>query len=185
MLCVLTTKYKDFPGGPVVKSSPSSAEGTGSIPGWRAKTVHTSGPKNQNIKQKQYCKKFHKDFKNGPHLKSLKKKKKRYIAYLLCSQCCARGLVSTGKPKSSNITAFPQTGTLSHLGSSQLPKHAAGKRQSPTPRRPLAASSPLLTDPSLPSPQVTGTPSLPNSSDSLKSSSQLFDPLHSMFAIVD
>ena len=79
MLCVLTTKYKDFPGGPVVKSSPSSAEGTGSIPGWRAKTVHTSGPKNQNIKQKQYCKKFHKDFKNGPHLKSFKKKKKKPI----------------------------------------------------------------------------------------------------------
>ena len=27
------------------------------------------GPKNQNIKQKQHCNKFNKDFKNGPHLK--------------------------------------------------------------------------------------------------------------------
>ena len=33
-----------------------------------------SWPKNQNIKQKQYCKKFNKDFKNGPHQKKKKKK---------------------------------------------------------------------------------------------------------------
>ena len=32
------------------------------------------GQKNQNIKQKQYCNKFKKDFKNGPHQKNLKKK---------------------------------------------------------------------------------------------------------------
>ena len=25
------------------------------------------GQKNQNIRQKQYCNKFNKDFKNGPH----------------------------------------------------------------------------------------------------------------------
>ena len=30
--------------------------------------------KNQNIKQKQYCNKFNKDFKNGPHQKHLFKK---------------------------------------------------------------------------------------------------------------
>ena len=30
---------------------------------------HASGPKVQNLKQKQYCNKFHKDFKNGPYPK--------------------------------------------------------------------------------------------------------------------
>ena len=59
----------DFPGGAVVKSSPSNAGDEGSIPGWGAKISHASGPKNQNIKQKQYCNKFNKDFKNGPHQK--------------------------------------------------------------------------------------------------------------------
>ena len=28
----------DFPGGPVVKTSPSKAWGAGSVPGWAAKT---------------------------------------------------------------------------------------------------------------------------------------------------
>ena len=32
----------DFSGGPVVKSSPSNAEGAGMIPGWRAKIPHAS-----------------------------------------------------------------------------------------------------------------------------------------------
>ena len=36
---------------------------------------HASRPKNQNVKQKQYCNKFNEDFKNGPHQKSLKKEK--------------------------------------------------------------------------------------------------------------
>ena len=68
-------RHRDFPGGPVVKSSPSYARGAGSIPGRGAKFPHASGPKNQNIKQKQYCNKFNKDFKNGPHKKkSLKNK---------------------------------------------------------------------------------------------------------------
>ena len=53
----------DLPGGPVLKTSPSSAGGTGSIPGWGAKIPHALRPKiNQNIKQKQYCNKFNKDF---------------------------------------------------------------------------------------------------------------------------
>ena len=52
----------DFPGGPVVKTSPSNAGG--------AKIPHASQPKKQNIKQKQNCNKFNKDFKNGPHQKS-------------------------------------------------------------------------------------------------------------------
>ena len=65
----------DFPGSPVVKTSPSNAGGAGPIPGRGAKIPHALGPKNQNIKQKQYCNKFNKDFKNGPHQKrSLKNK---------------------------------------------------------------------------------------------------------------
>ena len=58
----------DFPGGPVVETLPSNAGGAGSIPGRGAKIPHASGPKNQNIKQEQYCNKLSKDFlKNGPH----------------------------------------------------------------------------------------------------------------------
>ena len=43
----------DFPGGPVVKTPPSSAGGTGSIPGWGAKILHALQPEKQNIKQIQ------------------------------------------------------------------------------------------------------------------------------------
>ena len=39
----------DFPDGPVVKTSPSSAGGAGSIPGRGAKIPHAWWPKNQNI----------------------------------------------------------------------------------------------------------------------------------------
>jgi len=35
--------------------------GAGSVPGWGAKIPHASWPNKQNIKQKQYCKKFNKD----------------------------------------------------------------------------------------------------------------------------
>ena len=55
-------KSQDFPSGPVVKTSPSNAGGTGSIPGWEAKIPQASAPKNQNIRQKQYCSKLNKDF---------------------------------------------------------------------------------------------------------------------------
>ena len=41
---------RDFPGGPVVKTSPSNAEGAGSIPGQGVKFPHALGPKIQNIK---------------------------------------------------------------------------------------------------------------------------------------
>ena len=67
----------------MVKTSLSNAEGAGSIPGQGAKIPHAQRPKNQNIKQKQYCNKFNKDFKNGPHQKKLKKKKKN----ILCGLC--------------------------------------------------------------------------------------------------
>ena len=64
---------RDLPGGQVIKTSPSNAGGVGSIPGQGAKIPHALGPKNQNIKQKQYCNKINKDFKYGPHQKFLKK----------------------------------------------------------------------------------------------------------------
>ena len=57
----------DFRGGPVVKFSSSNAGGSDLNPGREAKTLHASQPKNQNIKQRQYCSKFNKDLKNGPH----------------------------------------------------------------------------------------------------------------------
>ena len=56
----------------MVNPSPSNAGGAGSFPGWYA-----SPPKNQNIKEKQYCNKFNKDFKNGPHQKKFFKKEKK------------------------------------------------------------------------------------------------------------
>ena len=46
-----------------------SAGWAGSIPGQGAKTPHDLQPRNQNIEWKQYCNKFNKDFKNGPHPK--------------------------------------------------------------------------------------------------------------------
>ena len=41
------SNIRDFPGGPVVKSSSSKAQGTGSIPDWGAKMPHVSWPKNK------------------------------------------------------------------------------------------------------------------------------------------
>ena len=73
----LKSRKRDFPGGPVVKTSPSNAGGVSLIPGWGAKMPHASQPKNQNIKQKQYCNKFNKDFKNGPHQKKILKTNKQ------------------------------------------------------------------------------------------------------------
>ena len=66
--------YRDFPGSPVVRTLPSNAGGVDLIPGWGAKIPHALGPKNQNLKQKQYCSRFKKDFKNGPHQKKKKNK---------------------------------------------------------------------------------------------------------------
>ena len=46
----------------MVGTSPSIVGGAGSIPGRGARIPHASGPKNQNIKLKQYRNKFNKDF---------------------------------------------------------------------------------------------------------------------------
>ena len=57
------TQFWDLPGGPVIKTSPSDAGGAGLIPVQGVKIQHVSQPKKQNIKQKQYCNRFHEDFK--------------------------------------------------------------------------------------------------------------------------
>ena len=62
----------------MVKTLPSNAGSVGSIPGLGAKIPRASWPKTQNIKQKQYCNKFDKDFKSDLHQKILKKKKDMY-----------------------------------------------------------------------------------------------------------
>ena len=59
--------YLGLPWGPVGKISSSNAGGSDLNPDQEAKTLHASQPRNQNIKQKQYCSKFNKDFKSGPH----------------------------------------------------------------------------------------------------------------------
>ena len=74
--------FWDFPGGPVVGTLPSNAGSEGLNPGRGAKISHASRPKNQNIKQKQYCNKFNKDFKNGPHQKKKNLKKKPTMAHI-------------------------------------------------------------------------------------------------------
>ena len=50
----------------MVKTLPSNAGNTDSIPGWGSEIPHASCPKNQNVKQKEYCNKFNEDFKTGP-----------------------------------------------------------------------------------------------------------------------
>ena len=79
--CYIKKNSWDFPGGPVVKTSPSNAGGVGSIPGQGAKMPHTSWPQKQkNIKQKQYCNKFNKDFKKKKRSTSGGKKKKEFLS---------------------------------------------------------------------------------------------------------
>ena len=62
-------KLQDFPGDLVVKTLSSTAGGVGSIPDQWAKIPYGKGKhkrKKENIKQKEYCNKFNKDFKNSP-----------------------------------------------------------------------------------------------------------------------
>ena len=67
----------DVPGGPAVKALSSSAVRSSLIPGGGSKIPNALQSEHQNIKQKQYCKKFNKDFKNGPDQKKIFKKKKK------------------------------------------------------------------------------------------------------------
>ena len=54
--------------GPVVKNVPANAGDMGSISGQGTKIPQASGQKTKNIKQKQYCIKFNKDFKNASYV---------------------------------------------------------------------------------------------------------------------
>ena len=65
----------------MVKTLPSNAGKVSSICGQGGKISHASWPKNQNIKQKQYCSKFNKDFQNGP----LKKRNLKIRKLLNCA----------------------------------------------------------------------------------------------------
>ena len=57
-----------LPGGSMMRTSPSNAGGTGSIPAQGAKISEASWPPKQKHKQqKQCCNRFNKDFKKGPH----------------------------------------------------------------------------------------------------------------------
>ena len=42
------SRYRDFPGSPVVKTSPSNPGSEGSVPGWGAKISHALQPKQKN-----------------------------------------------------------------------------------------------------------------------------------------
>ena len=46
-------KKTDFPDGSVVMTLSISIRGVGSTPGWEAKILHASQPKNQNIKKRE------------------------------------------------------------------------------------------------------------------------------------
>ena len=66
----IRASLQDFLGSPVVKTASSSAGGCEFDPWWGNKDLNM--PPNQNIKQKQYCNKYSKDFKNGPCQKNTK-----------------------------------------------------------------------------------------------------------------
>ena len=70
-LCKQREWLGDFLGGPMAGTLPSSAGGAGLILGWGTRILHASWPKSQNIKQKPYCNKFNKDFKNGSYKKKI------------------------------------------------------------------------------------------------------------------
>ena len=71
----------------MVKTLPSNAGGVGSIPAGDAKSPYASWPKDQTIKQKQYCNKFNKDFKNGPHQEKIVKRNTRWKELLISGKC--------------------------------------------------------------------------------------------------
>lgn len=52
----------DFPGHPVVETSPFNVWGASLIPGGEARIAHASPPRNKNIKQAHYRNTLNKDF---------------------------------------------------------------------------------------------------------------------------
>ena len=78
-----------------LKTLPSHAGGVGLISDQGTKVPHAGGPK--NIKQKQYCSKFRKDFKNGPH-QNKKKFKKELKDNCFTEFCCFLSNLSMNQP---------------------------------------------------------------------------------------
>ena len=72
----LLIEMREFSGCPVVKTSHSNPGDVGSIPGQETKVPHASGPKNQNIKQKQRCNKYNEDLQKWSTSKYLKNKER-------------------------------------------------------------------------------------------------------------
>ena len=69
MHVILKINYRDFPGGPVVKTLPSNVGGAGLIPGQGAKMPHAVAETPKHKNKKQYCNKFNTGFKNDSHKK--------------------------------------------------------------------------------------------------------------------
>ena len=72
---------------------PSNAGSLGLIPGWGNKIPYALKLKNQDIKQKQYCNKFNKDFKKNKGLLARTEGASRTISSALSSG----GRASEGK----------------------------------------------------------------------------------------
>ena len=62
----------------MAKTLPSNAGVSGAIPGQGTKIRCASWLKIQIIRQKQYCNKFNKGFKNGPHQNKQTNKLKKH-----------------------------------------------------------------------------------------------------------
>ena len=91
----------------MANTSPSNAGSEGSTPGGGPKIPHASGPKNQNIKEKQYCNKFHTEFK----MVQTKKKKKSTRSIFCSVEVTLCGLLDGGwspeKPSHIRKNEFP------------------------------------------------------------------------------
>ena len=110
----------------MVKTLSSNAGDGGFTPGLEAKIPYALWPENQGIKQqKQYCKKFNKDFKNGPHF--LKKESCGFfLGHLfqpsVCLSVCLSPTVSTERQSalSQHACRSPRSPSLSSLPISSL-----------------------------------------------------------------
>lgn len=71
----------------MVKTSLSNAGVVDLLPSGGAMTPYVLWPKKQNVKQKQHCNKFKKDFNNGLHQKNLKKKT-TLISHMMSRSTC-------------------------------------------------------------------------------------------------
>ena len=109
-----------MPGDPVIKTWPSNTGGAGQ----GAKILHALGPKNQNIKQKQHCNKFNKDFKNGPHQKIFKNiillLYKYYVAAKSLQSCPTLCDPTDGSPPGSPVPGILQARILEWIAISFL-----------------------------------------------------------------